>query len=213
MSWSPSPFSLLYWNDCMSDHDTQLDLAEIEAKLSDTTWAALPQTTLSNALEAFIEAIGRVVSLVWVVLMLLIVLNALMRYFFSTNFVALEELQWHLYAVGFMIGLSYCLIHDGHVRVDVAVERKPLRTRAWIELIGLTLLLLPFCVIVIDYAIPFVARAYQLNEVSPSFGGLPMRWLIKSTIIFAFVLLALAAFSRWLRCLAFVRQPNTTANA
>ncbi|WP_067217573.1 TRAP transporter small permease subunit [Marinomonas gallaica] len=192
----------------MSDRDNSLDLAEIEAKLSDTTWLALPQTALSKRIETLIEVIGRNISFVWIVLMVLIVANALMRYFFSVNFIALEELQWHLYAVGFMIGLSYCLIHDGHVRVDAVVEHRSLRTRAWIELIGLSVLLLPFCLIVLEYALPFVTRAYQLNEVSASPGGLPMRWLIKSTIIVAFVLLSLTAFSRWLRCLALVRQPS-----
>lgn len=197
----------------MSNHDNRLDLEEIEAKLSDTTWSALPQTTLSRRIEQVIETIGRNISFVWILLMLLIVANALMRYFFSVNFIALEELQWHLYAVGFMIGLSYCLIHDGHVRVDALVEHSQLRTRAIIELIGLTLLLFPFCFIVIDYAIPFISRAYQLNEVSSAPGGLPMRWLIKSTIVVAFVLLALAAFSRWLRCLAFLRQSHSRTSA
>jgi TRAP-type mannitol/chloroaromatic compound transport system permease small subunit len=197
----------------MSNHDNRLDLEEIEAKLSDTTWSALPHTTLSRRIEQVIETIGRNISFVWILLMLLIVANALMRYFFSVNFIALEELQWHLYAVGFMIGLSYCLIHDGHVRVDALVEHSQLRTRAIIELIGLTLLLFPFCFIVVDYAIPFISRAYQLNEVSSAPGGLPMRWLIKSTIVVAFVLLALAAFSRWLRCLAFLRQSHSRTSA
>lgn len=196
----------------MSNHDGRLDLEEIEAKLSDTTWSALPHTAVSRGIENFIEKIGRNVSFVWIILMLLIVANALMRYFFSINFIALEELQWHLYAIGFMIGLSYCLIHDGHVRVDALVEHSQLRTRAIIEIIGLTLLLLPFCFIVIEYAIPFITRSYQLNEVSSAPGGLPMRWLIKSTIVVAFVLLVLAAFSRWLRCLAFLRQPKSSAS-
>ncbi|WP_460754436.1 TRAP transporter small permease subunit [Marinomonas epiphytica] len=195
----------------MSDPENRLDLDAIEAKLTDHSWSALPQTRLSSAIEGLIETIGRGVSYIWVLLVLLVVGNALMRYFFSINFIALEELQWHLYAIGFMVGLSYCLIHDGHVRVDAIVERSSLTTRAWIEVIGLTLLLLPFCLIVIEYAIPFVSRAYKLNEVSSAPGGLPLRWLIKSTIIFAFVLLTLAALSRWLRCFAFIcqrKKPN-----
>ncbi|MEO9653467.1 TRAP transporter small permease subunit [Marinomonas sp.] len=193
----------------MSEHDNHLDLKAIEAKLADNTWTHLPETKLSKYIEYLIEKIGRAVSYIWILLVVLVVGNALMRYFFSVNFIALEELQWHLYAIGFMVGLSYCLIHDGHVRVDALVEHRNLRTRAWIEIIGLSLLLLPFCAIVIEYAIPFVTRAYRLNEVSSAPGGLPMRWLIKSTILFAFGLLSLAALSRWLRCFALIRQPKS----
>lgn len=192
----------------MSNQDNKLNLAEIEAQMTDHTWSALPHTFVSKAIESLVETIGRTISYIWVLLILLVVGNALMRYFFSINFIALEELQWHLYAVGFMVGLSYCLIHDGHVRVDALVERSSLRTRAWIEVIGLSLLLMPFCLIVIEYAIPFVSRAYRLNEVSSASGGLPMRWLIKSTIVIAFALLTLAALSRWLRCIALLRQPK-----
>ncbi|MFD1383567.1 TRAP transporter small permease subunit [Rhodanobacter aciditrophus] len=196
----------------MSNHEISQDLKAIEAKLSDTTWSTLPHTRLSRAIDRVIEIIGRNVSFVWVLLMLLIVANTLMRYIFSVNFVALEELQWHLYAIGFMLGLSYCLTHDGHVRVDTLVERCHLRTRATIELLGLSLLLLPFCLIVFDYSLPFITRSYRLSEVSSAPGGLPMRWLIKSTVAIAFALLTLAAFSRWLRCFALLRQPKSTAS-
>lgn len=189
----------------MSHPTPQLDLAEIEAKLSHSNLNQLPHTKLSLFLEKCIEGVGRLTSWLWLFLMLLIVGNALMRYFFNTNFVALEELQWHLYAVGFMLGLSYCFIHDGHVRVDAMAEHWSMKTRVWIEIIGLSVLLLPFCFVVFEYALPFVQRAYRLNEISPSFGGLSMRWIIKSFILLAIILLVIAAISRWLRCIAYLR--------
>ena len=79
----------------MSNHDNRLDLEEIEAKLSDTTWSALPHTTLSRRIEQVIETIGRNISFVWILLMLLIVANALMRYFFSVNFINIERWIGH----------------------------------------------------------------------------------------------------------------------
>jgi TRAP-type mannitol/chloroaromatic compound transport system permease small subunit len=189
----------------MSDPSTELNLAEIEAKLSHSNINQLPHTPVSQWLEKVIEKIGQYVSWIWLVLMLLIVSNALMRYFFNTTFVALEELQWHLYAVGFMLGLSYCFIHDGHVRVDALAEHWSMKKRVWIEIFGISLLLLPFCFVMFNYALPFVERSYRMNEVSPSFDGLPMRWILKSFILIALALLVMAATSRWLRCVAFLR--------
>lgn len=189
----------------MSDPSTELNLAEIEAKLSHSNINQLPHTPVSQWLENAIEKIGQSISWIWLVLMLLIVSNALMRYFFNTTFVALEELQWHLYAVGFMLGLSYCFIHDGHVRVDALAEHWSMKKRVWIEIFGISLLLLPFCFVMFNYALPFVERSYRMNEVSPSFDGLPMRWILKSFILIALALLVMAATSRWLRCVAFLR--------
>lgn len=196
----------------MSDHTTELDLAEIEAKLSHSSLNQLPHTKISKIIESSIEKIGQYSSWLWLILMLLIVGNAFMRYLFNTTFVALEELQWHLYAVGFMLGLSYCYIHDGHVRVDALAEHWPLRTRAWVEVCGITLLLLPFCIVMFSYALPFVERSYRLHEVSQSFDGLPMRWIIKSFIPIALGLLMIAATSRWLRCVAFLTKTPTSNN-
>ncbi|WCN10665.1 TRAP transporter small permease subunit [Marinomonas mediterranea] len=189
----------------MSDPSTELNLAEIEAKLSHSNINQLPHTPVSQWLENAIEKLGQYVSWIWLVLMLLIVSNALMRYFFNTTFVALEELQWHLYAVGFMLGLSYCFIHDGHVRVDALAEHWSMKKRIWIETFGISLLLLPFCFVMFNYALPFVERSYRMNEVSPSFDGLPFRWILKSFILIALALLVMAASSRWLRCVAFLR--------
>ena len=72
----------------------------------------------------------------------------------------MEELQWHLYAIGFLLGLGYAVDLDGHVRVDVVAEHWSPRRRAWIEFFGLLLFVVPFIWIVVANAIPFVQRAY-----------------------------------------------------
>ena len=110
---------------------------------------------------------------------MLIVGNVILRYAIGTNFIALEELQWHLYAIGFMMGLSYTMLKDGHVRVDVLAEKLSHRSRAWIELVGLLLFVAPFIYLTIVYAIPFVERSWNLNETSPDRGGLPARWFLE----------------------------------
>lgn len=185
--------------------DIKLDLEQVEQAVGHgPTAVPYPNTWLSDRLDAFLEVVGRFFSWSWILLMVLVVLNVILRYFFSNSYVALEELQWHIYSIGFMIGLSYCVLHDGHVRVDVLAEKLSHRKRAMIELLGLGLFLIPFCLFVLYYAYPFVERAYLMGEVSGSPGGLPMRWLIKSVILIGFGLLLVAALSRFVRALSFI---------
>ena len=182
--------------------EAQLDLEAIEAASARGHALDFPRTAISDVLDAIVGAFHLVINWIWVVLIVLIVVNVLLRYVLGTNFIALEELQWHLFAVGWLIGLAYAMKLDGHVRVDVLADRLRPRTRAWIELIGLVLFVLPLCYIMIRDGWPFVERAWRINEVSAAPGGLPHRWVIKSVIILAFSLLALAAVSRILRVTA-----------
>jgi TRAP-type mannitol/chloroaromatic compound transport system permease small subunit len=158
----------------------------------------LPTTAFSRAADRVITWFGEIASALWLVLVLVIVIQVVARYAFSAGSIAMEELQWHLYAIGFMLGISFTEIRERNVRIDVLAEGFTQRTRQWIELFGLTGLLV-FCCVVIWYAIPFFWSSFQLNEVSAAAGGLPYRWFIKSFIVTAFVLLALAALSRLTR--------------
>ena len=158
----------------------------------------LPTTAFSRAADRVITWFGEIASALWLILVLVIVIQVIARYFFSAGSIAMEELQWHLYAIGFMLGISFTEIKERNVRIDVLAEGFTQRTRQWIELFGLTGLLV-FCSVVIWYAIPFFWSSFQLNEVSAAAGGLPYRWFIKSFIVTAFVLLALAALSRLTR--------------
>lgn len=185
--------------------NNKLDLDKVEQAVGHSSTAVpYPQTFFSNILEAIIDGFGKVFSWAWVLLMLLVVLNVVLRYVFNASFVALEELQWHIYSVGFMIGLSYCVLKDGHVRVDVIAEQLSPRKRATIELLGTVLFLIPFCLLVLYNAYPFVERAFVMSERSSNPGGLPMRWVIKSVILIAFSLLLMAGIARATRALSLL---------
>jgi TRAP-type mannitol/chloroaromatic compound transport system permease small subunit len=185
--------------------DVKIDLDKIEEARSHSSSAVqYPRTFVSDILEGIVDFFGRLFAWIWVPLILLVVGNVLMRYAFGTNFIALEELQWHLYAMGFMIALSYCYLHDGHVRVDVFAEHFQPKTRAAIEVFFTLLFFLPFCYFILQYAWPFVERSYRINEISAAPGGLPMRWIIKSFIISSFVLLVMAAIARLLRAMSLL---------
>jgi TRAP-type mannitol/chloroaromatic compound transport system permease small subunit len=166
----------------------------------------LPETALSRRLEPVIDLIGRAISWIWLALLLVIVLNVLLRYAFGEGRIEFEELQWHLYAVGFLVGLSYALQADAHVRVDVLHERLQPRTQAWIELYGILILLLPFIALILIYSVPFVASSFAVSERSQAPGGLPLRWLMKAALPLGFALLLLATVARLSRVWAALFQ-------
>ena len=156
----------------------------------------LPETAFSRWVDAWILRIGQWVSWLWLALLGIIVVNVLLRYAFGEGRIEFEEIQWHIYATGFLLGLSFAYQSDAHIRVDVLHERLSARTQAWLEFYGTLLLLLPFIWVVLFYAIPFAWISFAQGEVSQAPGGLPMRWIIKGMLPLGFALLLLATLSR-----------------
>lgn len=162
----------------------------------------LHETKLTRLLDQFVCGIGQVFHWIWVVLVAVIIVNVVLRYAFSQGMIELEELQWYLYSVGWLIGLSYTFVYDGHVRVDVLHEKLPYGGKLWFELFGLLFLFLPFVIAVIIWSLPFVELSWTTNERSTSANGLPARWLVKGAMLFAFFLLALTGISRLIKVIA-----------
>lgn len=160
---------------------------------------------LIGAIDTLNEYLGRAVSFLVLSLVLLTAYDVAMRYVFHSGSVGLQELEWHLFALIFLLGAGYTLKHDDHVRVDVIYSARWLsdRHRAWINLIGTVLFLLPFCLLVITGTWQFVSDAYVYGEHSPDPGGLPHRWILKAAIPVGFALLLLQgiaeALRNWLR--------------
>ena len=178
--------------------DARVDAA-VAAASSVHEDASLPVTPTSRRIDAMLVALGSAVSWIWLLLLAVIVMNVTLRYLFAEGRIEFEELQWHLYSIGFLLGLPYAVATDSHIRVDVVHERLSPRLRAWIELYGLLLLFLPFCLLVLVYSVPFVMASHAADEVSNSAGGLAHRWLIKAVLPIAFALLILAGISRLTR--------------
>jgi len=172
----------------------------------------LPETRLSRRIDPFLTAIGDAVSWLWLVLIATVLLNVILRYAFGEGRIELEEVQWHLYSVGFLLGIAYAYQADAHIRVDVLHERLSLRTQAWIELYGIVLLLLPFIVLVLVFSLPFVLASFDLGETSQAPGGLPLRWLIKAALPAGFTLLLAATISRLSRIWSLLFGDNGGAD-
>jgi len=164
----------------------------------------LPDTRFSSALDAFVGGTGKLVSWLWLAVIAVIMTSVISRYMFAQGSIFLEELTWHIYGVAWTMGLGYTLVTDDHVRVDVLHERFSLRAQAWIELLGIVLLLLPFLYIGILYSIPYAYEAYIQNETSQAPSGLPYRFILKSVIPISLAFIGLAALSRLLKCTALL---------
>lgn len=160
----------------------------------------------SDAVDRFILRIGHFLSWANGLLIVVIVLQVILRYGFGHGLVILEELEWHLYSLAFMFGLSYAIVTDAHVRVDLLYNKLVKRTRAWIEICGTLILLLPFIVVVIIYGLEFFYLSWIHNERSLAPMGLPWRWIIKSVIPLSFGMFGLAAVSRVIRAISIVRR-------
>lgn len=176
----------------------------------------LPSTQISDAIDGLLDRIGFLFSWLWVVVVGVILYAVIGRYAFGQGSVMLEEVEWHLAGATWLIGLSYTLVHDDHVRVDVLHERFSLRAQTWIEFLGLLLLLFPFLIVALDGMIPYFWNSYLVGEESQAPAGLPARWALKFFLPLSFGLLLLAGISRLLKCSALlfgvprpIRKPKT----
>lgn len=147
------------------------------------------------------EAVGRMVSWVSLLLVLVVFVDVVMRYLFNLSFVFTQELEWHLFAFIFLIGAGYTLLHDGHVRVDIIYQRLNTRGRAWINLIGVIFFLIPGCYLVIVTSWHFVSNSFSMLEGSPDPGGIPYRFIVKGTMTVGYALLLLQGISMGLHSL------------
>ncbi len=164
----------------------------------------LPHTLLSAFTRTWFQRLLRLLSWTWFFLMGVVVVNVAMRYLMGEGRIEFEEIQWHLYSVGFLIGMATCMDSDQHVRVDLFHGRMSLRQQAWVELYGLLLLFFPFVIAMLIFSVPFVTYSWDIAEVSDAPGGLPYRWLIKSFLPMSMLLLLAAALSRLSRITAYL---------
>ena len=137
------------------------------------------------------EKVGFADSWLTTVLVILVCFDVFTRYVLDHSLVAVQELEWHLFAVIFLLGAAYTLKHDRHVRVDLFYARMGPKGKAWVNLLGSLLFLIPFCGFVIWASLDYIRFSYIDGEGSPNPGGLPGRYVLKACIPLAFGLLLL----------------------
>jgi len=151
--------------------------------------------TITRWIDSMNEWVGSGVAWATLGLVLVVFVDVVMRYLFNKSFVFTQELEWHLFGFIFLIGAGYTLLHDGHVRVDIIYQRLGIKGRAWTNLLGVILFLIPGCIMVISTSWQFAANSFSMMEGSPDPGGIPFRFIIKGCIPVGFTLLLLQGFS------------------
>ncbi|OUD08308.1 C4-dicarboxylate ABC transporter [Marivivens niveibacter] len=154
------------------------------------------QQPVAVTLDRVVKSIGSVVMWANIALVLAIVSQVSFRYLLNKNFPQLDEIQWHFYGLVTMIGISYAMVTDSHVRVDVLHMNLSQRNKRIIEVLGILTLVCPFIYLMIDQGYDYFYQSFRVDERSSSPLGLPYRWAFKAIIPISFVLLGLAAIAR-----------------
>ncbi len=160
--------------------------------------------TISRAIDAINERVGRTV--LWLVLVMALVsaTNALARYLFNLSSNAWLELQWYLFAAVFLLCAGYTLLHNEHIRIDVVSSRLSRRSQLWIDILGTVLFLLPVSIFIMALSWPIFVNAWVSNEMSGNAGGL-IRWPARLLVPAGFLLLSLQGVSELIKRVAVLR--------
>ncbi|MEL6201072.1 MAG: TRAP transporter small permease subunit [Pseudomonadota bacterium] len=159
-------------------------------------------------LSAFIDSItafiGRSVS--WLILIAVLVSagNATIRKIFDTSSNAWLELQWYLYGAVFLLAAAYTLQRNEHVRIDVATSGLSKRTRDWIDLLGHIFFLMPFAALMVYLSWPFVMNSIAAGDISVNAGGLVL-WPARMMVLLGFILLFAQGISEIIKRFAIIR--------
>ena len=161
------------------------------------------------------SSLGRFISWMALLMVLIGAYNAIARYlgrFIGVNLSSnlYLELQWYLFSLIFLLGAGFALKENAHVRVDVIYGRLEARARAWINVVGSVLMLIPFSIFVLWVSWPSIRNSWAVREASPDPGGLP-RYPLKAVIIVAFVLLLAQGVAELLKDLGLLRKGDDAA--
>ena len=159
----------------------------------------------SNFLSQINEVVGRATAWLTAILMILMCYNVLQRYFFGNIIAWRTELEWHLFAAVFLLGAAYTMREDANVRVDVFYERMNPQKKAWVNILGTLIFVIPMCSLILFSSYDFVTYSYKIQEISNDPGGLPYRFAFKALLPIGYFLIliqSLAMLSRNIRILA-----------
>lgn len=163
-----------------------------------------PLLSISRGIDALNTFVGKAVSWLVLVAVLISAGNAVVRKVLSTSSNSWLELQWYLFGAVFLLAAAWTLICNEHIRIDVVNSLFPKRVRNWIDVIGHTLFLMPLCILILVDSWPFFLKSYLQNEQSMNAGGLVV-WPAKLLVVVGFALLLIQAVSELIKRIAIMR--------
>jgi TRAP-type mannitol/chloroaromatic compound transport system permease small subunit len=137
------------------------------------------------------EWVGKTISWLTLLLVLLVCFDVARRKLFDSSSAWGMELEWHLFAAIFLLGAGYAFKHDRHVRVDLFYAKFSKKDKAWTNLIGGIVFLIPWCILIIVASFSYAFGSFEIMEGSPNPDGLPFRFIIKFTVTIGIGLLFL----------------------
>jgi TRAP-type mannitol/chloroaromatic compound transport system permease small subunit len=169
-----------------------------------------PLLAYSRAVDALNAAVGKLAD--WAVLLSCGISagNAFVRYGVSYSSNAWLEVQWYLFGAIVMLGASYTLFRNEHVRVDLVYGNLGERARLWVDVFGFIFFMLPAMLLLAWMTWPFFLDSWVRHEGSPNAGGL-LRWPVKLLLPVGFFLLCLQGFSELIKRIALLRGIKPTA--
>ena len=163
---------------------------------------------LIGSIDAINQTVGRAASWLLLAMALVAVTVVILRYVFATGFIWLQESYVWLNGIAFMVGAGYTLLRDGHVRVDVIYRSASDRFKAWVDLIGSLLLLLPTMAVVAWFSWPYVIASWERLETSREAAGLSGVFLLKTVLLVYCLLLGLQALALAARSALKLQEPR-----
>ena len=162
-----------------------------------------PFLSLSRLIDTISTWVGKLTM--WLILATTLISagNALVRKAFNQSSNGLLEIQWYLFAAVFLLGAGFGFLKNSHVRIDFISSKLSDRARNWIDVVGILVVLFPFCAICIGLGWPFFMQAYTSGEISTNAGGL-IRWPVYGLIPLGFALLMLQGVSELIKRIAFL---------
>ena len=154
----------------------------------------MPSNVYKNLIgfgDSLIERLGNVLSVLTIALVCVVIVVVIGRYFFDIGSIALQELTTYLHATIFMLGISYTLKDDGHVRVDIFYRNFSKRRQALINIIGGLVFILPISIFIGCSSWDYVLASWSIMETSTENNGLPFVYLLKTVILIMPFLLAI----------------------
>ena len=144
---------------------------------------------IESVIESVVNVVGKITSILLLLMIFNVFYDVIMRYFFRNSSVGMQEMEWHLFSIIILFGVSVALKDEGHVRVDFIYEKYSVRKKAMINILGTLFFLLPLALLVATGSVGFVMDSFSINEISEDPGGLTHRWIIKAMIPFSFIFL------------------------
>lgn len=163
---------------------------------------------LLASLDALTEGMARLLTWLPLLMALLMASVVLVRHALGQGSIALQEAVMYTHGILLMLGISYTLKQDAHVRVDLLYSRFNAKQKRWVNLGGHLLLLLPLCITILVMSLPYVSASWRVLEGSPEVGGIPGIYLLKTLIPITAVLVALQALAEILRLLLNEQQQS-----